>query len=87
MTMTGVRRIAPEENCPHPSDNGLPDNWPLDDCPHYYYPLPRLIAPEDNCPRGQFPPQKTAPGSLPAWIIVPRMVASKIIGPEQFPPG
>ena len=82
MTMTGVRRIAPEENCPHPSDNCLPDNWPLDDCPHYYCPLPRLIAREDNSP-----PQKTAPGSLPAWIIVPRMVASKIIGPEQFPPG
>ena len=81
MTMTGVRRIAPEENCPHPSDNCLPDNWPLDDCPHYYCPLPRLIVREDNSP------QKTAPGSLPAWIIVPRMVASKIIGPEQFPPG
>ena len=50
MTMTGVRRIAPVEKCPHPSDNCLPDNWPLDDCPHYYCPLPRLIAREDNSP-------------------------------------
>ena len=67
--ISGVRAIAPEENCP-------PDYCPPDNCPPGKLPRGQL-------PPRKIGPRITAPRTTAPWMIAPRIIPSWTITPED----